>query len=337
MIAALLLLALAPDLTTEKALTPLSITYDVTVERPLADVWDAWATEAGAQQFFAPKVRIEGHVGGAYEVRFEPGTDPEGRHHGTFGCRLLKRVPLRELAFEWTVPPLGPETNTQPFPTWVEVKLEPAPGAPGHTRVRFAHHGFPDTKAWRQAFALFRDTNWPIVLSRLVAWGRDGVPSDWNAPPGERLGRFVRTEVTVDASLADAWAAWTTEAGVRRWFAPGARVGSAPGDPYEIYFLPDAPEGQRGGEGNRVLASVPQRQFVFTWNAPPSLPGVREKRTVTDLRFEPLGPRQTRVTLTALGFGAGGEWERSRAYFEAAWPRVLESFAASLAAPGATR
>lgn len=336
MIATLLpaLLALTPDLTAEKKRTPLSIHFDVTVERAVPEVWELWSTEAGVKRFFAPGVRIDGGVGDRYQVTFDPERDPEGRDHGTHGCRLLALEPGRRIAFEWTIPPLGAETNTRPFPTWVEVEFEPAPGAPGHTRVRFAHHGFGDSPTWRRAYELFRDVNWPVVLGRLVTYARDGVSPDWANPLGEPLRRVIRHDVVVDATPQEAWDAWTTEPGVVTFFAPAARVGHAAGEPYEIWFDPAAPAGARGGEGNRILALVPPRLFAFTWNAPPALPTVRGKRTVVNLHFEEAAPARTRVVLTSMGWGAGEDWARAHAYFEQAWPRVLAAFAARFTPAG---
>lgn len=61
----------------------------------------------------------------------------------------------------------------------------------------------------------------------------------------------------------------------------------------------------------------------FTWNAPPHLPEARKQRTVVLARFEPQGEAATLVTLHHLGWGDGGEWDKSFAYFSKSWPQVL--------------
>lgn len=103
------------------------------------------------------------------------------------------------------------------------------------------------------------------------------------------------------------------------------------------WFNPAAAAGERGGDGNKILALVPRRLFAFTWNAPPSLPAVREKRTVVNVHFEEVAPNRTRVVLTAMGWGAGEDWARAHACFEQAWPKVLAGFAACFTPEGRAR
>jgi hypothetical protein len=61
----------------------------------------------------------------------------------------------------------------------------------------------------------------------------------------------------------------------------------------------------------------------FDWNAPPSLPEARQQRTFVIVRFEPVTDKSTRVTLHHVGWGDGGEWDKSYAYFDRAWGFVL--------------
>jgi uncharacterized protein YndB with AHSA1/START domain len=63
--------------------------------------------------------------------------------------------------------------------------------------------------------------------------------------------RAIREEVIVEASVDAVWDAWTTEAGVRSFFAPACAVELRVNGPYEIVFNPEAKPGQRGAEGMR--------------------------------------------------------------------------------------
>ncbi|MFI5007592.1 MAG: SRPBCC domain-containing protein, partial [Solirubrobacterales bacterium] len=109
-----------------KVKTDRTIELSVTLDQPPAEVYRLWTTVEGARTFFAPDARIEGKPGGRYEIIFDPAGDPEGARHGTKGARLLRLVPGKEIAFEWSMPPLG--LDQQPLATWVELTLEPAPG-----------------------------------------------------------------------------------------------------------------------------------------------------------------------------------------------------------------
>jgi uncharacterized protein YndB with AHSA1/START domain len=301
----------------------------VVLDAPPDEVFRLWSTEEGLERFLAPGATVEGAVGRLYQITFDPVDDPEGARHGTKGARLLHLDAGKALAAEWTFPPLGEKLNTPPFPTWIEVRVEPAPGDPGRTLLHFSHYGFPEDPDWEKAWRFFDESNWPLVLNRLVVYCRDGVSPAWSGEGGDAIDHFVRKEATVNAPLADVWRAWTTEEGVR-FIAGGAKIELVPGGPYEWYFAMDAPEGSRGGEGNTLLAVEPPHLIAFEWNAPPSFPEVRKQKHQVQVRLEPRGDAQTRVVLTSLGFGAGPQWAEVHAYFEKAWDTVLGRLKASL-------
>lgn len=304
------------------------IEYEITLDATPGEVFGLWSTAEGLKRFMSPGARVDGAVGGRYQIAFDPENDPEGAKHGTKGARLLHLEPGRSLAAEWTFPPLGEKLNTPPFPTWIEVRVAPVPGEPGRTRLHFGHYGFADDPDWKKAYDIFNDGNWPLVLNRLVVYCRDGVSPAWSDPEGDHIDRFVRKDVVVDAPVDKVWHAWTTEEGVR-FIAEGARIELKPGGPYEWYFSMDAPEGSRGGEGNTVLAVDPMRFLAFEWNAPPSYPEVRKQKHQVLLQLEPAGDNQTRIILTSLGFGTGQQWKDVHAYFDSAWDTVLDRLKAS--------
>lgn len=73
----------------------------------------------------------------------------------------------------------------------------------------------------------------------------------------------------------------------------------------------------------RVLAVQQNRLFSFTWNAPPHLPEARAQRTFVTVRLHPLSAGETRVRLTHVGWGDGGQWDQAYDYFDKAWGAVL--------------
>ena len=135
--------------------------------------------------------------------------------------------------------------------------------------------------------------------------------------------RAIVKTVTVKAPVDEAWKAWTTAEGIRTFFAPDARVEARPGGPFEIYFNPYAKPGLKGADGMVFLAVQEKKMLSFTWNSPPYMPEVRGQHTSVVVRFEPAGEAQTRVRLTHSGWGDGGQWDQSFAYFDKAWGNVL--------------
>ena len=131
--------------------------------------------------------------------------------------------------------------------------------------------------------------------------------------------RVLRAEIVVPAPVKDVWDAWTTDAGIRSFFAPEAHVDLRVDGTYDVWFNPKGGPDQRGAEGMRILDVDPLRRFVFTWNAPPSIPSIRGRRTVVVLEFAAAGEKATRLRFSHLGWGEGADWDKAFAYFDQAW------------------
>ena len=71
------------------------------------------------------------------------------------------------------------------------------------------------------------------------------------------------------------------------------------------------------------MALQPMKMLTFDWNAPPSLPEARQQRTFVVVRLFDVDGKSTRVTLHHTGWGDGGEWDKTYAYFDRAWGNVL--------------
>ncbi|MFC2150805.1 SRPBCC domain-containing protein [Calditrichota bacterium] len=137
------------------------------------------------------------------------------------------------------------------------------------------------------------------------------------------IEKNITLGITVPAGINDVWAAWTTEAGVKSFFSPDCKVEPIVGGAYEMYFNPDAPDGERGGEGNLILAIQKPTMLSFTWNAPPTIPTVREQRTHVTVRLRALNDNRTLVTLYHDGWGEDADWEKALAYFQYAWEKIV--------------
>ncbi len=143
----------------------------------------------------------------------------------------------------------------------------------------------------------------------------------------QKLDRQIEAEVVVAASLDDVWTAWTTTEGISSFFAPDADIELKVGGKFELYFMPDAPVGQRGAEGTKVLSFLPKEMLSFEWSAPPAVPTLRDAnmRNWVVLRFEELGPAEVKLHVTHLGWGEGEDWDACFDYFSKAWPSVLKA------------
>lgn len=137
--------------------------------------------------------------------------------------------------------------------------------------------------------------------------------------------RSIDKEVVVAAPIETVWSAWTSRAGIESFFAPEAEVEARVGGAFHIHFDPYAQPGMKGADDMRFMALQKPTMLSFDWNAPPHLPQAREQRTFVVVRLADVDGKSTRVRLHHTGWGEGGEWDKTHAYFDRAWGNVLGS------------
>jgi len=137
--------------------------------------------------------------------------------------------------------------------------------------------------------------------------------------------RILHKEAVVFASPREVWHAWTTPEGMAAWWVKDANIDLRVLGPFELMMVPDAPEGERGAEGCRVLSYLPYEMFSFEWNFPPKIATLRAAKAKTEvvLHFDDLGDGTTRVRLDQLGWQEGEDWDAGYAYFDRAWGYVV--------------
>jgi uncharacterized protein YndB with AHSA1/START domain len=137
---------------------------------------------------------------------------------------------------------------------------------------------------------------------------------------------IIRKTITIDCNIDTVWWKWTNHDGLKTFLGGDNKIELKPGGAYEIYFLPDNPPGQKGGEGNIVLSYLPKTMISFTWNAPPQFPEIRnhEHKTWVVVELQEVNDNSTRVNLSHLGWLEGEQWDAVYDYFDRAWSVVLE-------------
>jgi uncharacterized protein YndB with AHSA1/START domain len=161
------------------------IRFQIDVPAAPEQVWEAWATQAGAQTFFAPECKVDPRPGGAYEMYFN--SDAPAGSRGGEGLVFLSLQAPRLLSFTWNAPPELAEVRDQR--THVTVRLEPLAG--GQTRVHFCEDGFGEGGQWEERIEYFKSAWGQVVLPRLRYRFEHG-PVDWaNRPDLEPYRKFV--------------------------------------------------------------------------------------------------------------------------------------------------
>lgn len=141
----------------------------------------------------------------------------------------------------------------------------------------------------------------------------------------------IDIDVTVKATPAEVWAAFTTNDGLHTWMSPTTNVECRVGGPFEIYFNAAAPAGERGSDGCKILSYLPNEMLTYDWNAPPKFAHARQHRTWVVIMLAPVGDKETKVRLVHLGWDEMEkanpdhveEWKQVHEYFTNAWTMKL--------------
>jgi len=151
-----------------------TLTHEVIVPAPAADVWAAISTPEGWRTWAVPAAWTAADDPNSIESSYNPAARPADptiiRQH------FVARLPGRLLVFRTTRAPQGfPHFETYARVTsFFELETVDA----GHTRVRLIGSGYADEEAGRQLAGFFREGN-RISLERLYRRFADG-PLDWS-------------------------------------------------------------------------------------------------------------------------------------------------------------
>jgi uncharacterized protein YndB with AHSA1/START domain len=115
-------------------------------------------------------------------------------------------------------------------------------------------------------------------------------------------------DVVVPASLDAVWDAFTTQAGMTSWIAPGATVDLRSGGDWLVNFPGAAPG------GGTIVVYQPKTLLAIRAMAPESFPTVRRERTLAVFTFTAQGANSTDVHLAQTGWQDGDEWSRAYDY-----------------------
>lgn len=151
-----------------------------------------------------------------------------------------------------------------------------------------------------------------LMMSAVGALGQSPVKPAATAvatdPANAVTGRVLVLELTIPASRAEVWKAFSTSEGLSTWLFPNATVDLKPGGDWLVHF----PGGSTGG--GTIVSFVPEKELVVSALAPDKFPTVRAQRTRADFQFESKGENETVVRLTQTGWKDGEEWTKAYEY-----------------------
>jgi uncharacterized protein YndB with AHSA1/START domain len=128
--------------------------------------------------------------------------------------------------------------------------------------------------------------------------------------------RALVLAITIPASQAAVWQAFSTSEGLSTWLTPDAVVDLRPGGEWTAHY----PGGKTGG--GTIISFIPQKELVLSALAPEHFPTVRAQRTTARFRFIPQG-EATVVQLEQTGWKNGEEWDKAYEYLFAGNAQLL--------------
>ncbi|MBX2913558.1 MAG: SRPBCC domain-containing protein [Cyclobacteriaceae bacterium] len=137
-------------------------------------------------------------------------------------------------------------------------------------------------------------------------------------------GRKIELVEDINANVIEVWNDWTTEKGVKSFFAPECDIELKIGGKYECYFTLTNPVGLRGSEDCKVLSYLPYKMLSFQWGGRAGKhPTIRQEKTWVVIEFEKLDENKTRILFTNMGYRDGDEWDDAYNFFTTEWEGVL--------------
>ncbi|MGH7634340.1 MAG: SRPBCC family protein, partial [Gemmatimonadaceae bacterium] len=104
------------------------------------------------------------------------------------------------------------------------------------------------------------------VVTAMAAGTRVMAPARAGAAERAAEEKVLRIEITVPASRADVWKAFSTSEGLSTWLAPNSVVQLRPGGEWMVHF-----PGSSSAGGN-IVSFVPEKEIVISALAPERFP-----------------------------------------------------------------
>jgi uncharacterized protein YndB with AHSA1/START domain len=139
--------------------------------------------------------------------------------------------------------------------------------------------------------------------------------------------RFYEDSLVIRAPATTLWKAFTDAKTYQAWAAPVSAVDFRLGGVIEASYDPKGHLGDPDNIKNALIAYLPERLLVFrNVQAPSMLPGrAAYPRTVKVLEFTALGPDETRVAISGVGFGEGRDFDQLYAFFSTGDGEMLKA------------
>ena len=139
------------------------IVIDLKLNVSIEEVWELWTNSKSLEAWLTTKANVDSHVGGAYELFWNPSTPKD---ISTLGCKIIALELEKVLAFQWRGPvPFADLMNVEPFPTCAFVTFEAL--SLNQTLMHFRHSGWGEGNRW-DAARQWQMNAWTVAFKELA-------------------------------------------------------------------------------------------------------------------------------------------------------------------------
>ena len=158
------------------------------------------------------------------------------------------------------------------------------------------------------------------IAVTLVEPGQDGAKPAIRSRilEAENGERTLMQEVLLEASVAEVWKAYTTDAGFAAWAAPVAEVDLRAGGTIRTHYRPDAKIGDVGTNTLHIVNYVPERLLTLRAELQENWPEVMKHdagNLMNVIVFLPEAEKRTRILSYGCGYGRAAAYEQLLEFF----------------------
>jgi uncharacterized protein YndB with AHSA1/START domain len=196
-----------------------------------------FSTADGFTKLGVAKADMDFRPGGLIRSTYDPAQPLDGE--GAIQTEIVAFEPMRVLVTRIHRPPKGFPFADAWRQVWTVISL--ADLGEGRTSVRVAMVGYgPDSES--QAMREFFRTGNEWVIGKLQSAYAATPPPTGPAHADEPLAP-VDVQAVVAADRERVWRTFTTSEGWHDFLGAQANIGARPGEPFEVFFNPQAPRG----------------------------------------------------------------------------------------------
>jgi uncharacterized protein YndB with AHSA1/START domain len=142
----------------------------------------------------------------------------------------------------------------------------------------------------------------------------------WSSVAADEDTFRVTSEHEINASVAEVWKAFTTDAGLKLWMAPVVKIDLKIGGKMSSSYIEDATLGDDSTIENTIMAYDPNRMLALQATRFPKGFSFEDaaKGTWSVFYFSKLSPTRTKVVIVGLGYRDDEQSQKMRSFFATA-------------------